>query len=117
MSKEERYMRGEEEFEEDEEDFEDEFPIEAYQPEPAEEEPEDYRSEHSGRDSETKRERRPAREPDYPTQRTSQGRSSQVSAEDMEKTIAASLAREAATMEEPAGAPETDDFEFFDLDE
>ncbi len=98
MTREERYMRGEEEdFEEEEEDFEDEIPVEAYQPEPA------------GEDSLNYRQERPAREPE-------QKRRAPVV--DMEKTLAASLAREAAAMEEkPSGEPDKDDFEFFDLDE
>lgn len=124
MSREERYMIGEEEeFEEDpdDEDYEDELSVDAYQPEPADRrESIDYRPAPAVKKPENGRPRRPAGDGNYRTQKPAPVRTDQQAPMvDMERTLAASLAREAASMEEPAagGNQDSDDFEFFDLDE
>lgn len=98
LTKEERYMMGEEEDYEEEDSFEDRLDMEpdadAYQPEPVREE--------------------------APAERAAE-RQRTVSAaevEDMERTLAQNLAKEAAATAEPedrSDAEEEDDFEFFDL--
>lgn len=116
LSKEERYMIGEEEdLEEDYEDdyYEEELSPEAYQPELAEPEirPEPVKE---------------AKKPEQRKQMTEEtGDSLSVRKRpatpmvNMEKTLAGSMAREAATLEDPENksGEKEDDFEFFDLDE
>lgn len=113
MSREERYMMGEEE------DYEDPIPVEAYQPEPANQrDSADYRPEPAVKKA--GRPGKPAGDGGYPGQRASQARTGQQAPMvDMEKTLAASLAREAAALEDGASGntEDGDDFEFFDLDE
>ncbi|MCI8660756.1 MAG: hypothetical protein HFG54_11030 [Lachnospiraceae bacterium] len=124
MSREERYMMGEEEDyeeEDEEDDYEEALPVEAYQPEPANQRDSlDYRPEPDFKRAEVTRTKKSAREENYPARRPSQARSGQQAPMvDMERTLAASLAREAAALEDEASyrAEEGDDFEFFDLDE
>lgn len=117
LSKEERYMIGEEEDfeEEDYEDdyYEDELPPEAYQPEPAESE---LRPEATGEAPKPERRRQQAEEPAaaMPVRKRPA-----VPVVNMEKAFGSSMAREAAALEETESksGEETDDFEFFDLDE
>lgn len=116
LSKEERYMMGEEEDleEEDyEEDYEDDLSLEDYQPEPAQPEySQDYRPEPAKNSGGVEAGRKPAAEPSDPAPVRRRAAAPVVN---MEKA----LSREAAALEEPADHPgeESDDFEFFDLDE
>lgn len=116
LSKEERYMMGEEEDleEEDyEEDYEDDLSLEDYQPEPAQPEySQDYRPEPAKNSGGVEAGRKPAAEPSDPAPVRRRAAAPVVN---MEKA----LSGEAAALEEPADHPgeESDDFEFFDLDE
>lgn len=112
LSKEERYMMGEEEEleEEDyEEDYEDDLSLEDYQPEPAPTEySRDYRPEAAKDPGKPEAAGKPAAEP-----------GGQAPVRKRVVNMEKALSREAAAMEEPADHPgeEPDDFEFFDLDE
>lgn len=131
MSREEQYMMGEEdEYEEEEEDdeedeYEEDIPVEAYQPEPAK--PENRKPRQTdgysaaGTAGESRRSqpvqgtgRQTAKTSGENTPKQMPRTKAQPPIVDVERALARETAREAASLENPE---DTEDFEFFDLDE